>query len=178
MKSSIKKVLSQIIIVAFCLSTTVSQAKIRPHKNDRTISRERKAIAVKYFETIDKGAINEAFFNQFTTDVDFYFPKFGFAKGREGIRNFCIRVGSGLKSIHHDIKNFNIIASGNYIVVEGQESGVTKNGVKWPDNKISYGKFTCIFEFKGLLIKRFHIYVDPDFTSDDTVRIQQLASGS
>ena len=75
-------------------------------------------------------------------------------------------------------KNFNIIVSDKYIIVEGQEGGETKEGIKWPDNKKSFGKFCNVFEFEGSLIKRVHIYVDPDFTSEDAKRIEMLNQGN
>ena len=66
------------------------------------------------------------------------------------------------------------VINGPYVVVEGREKGMTKQGVAWPDNVISYGLFCNVFEFEGNLIKRVHIYVDPDFTSCDSERIKLL----
>ena len=58
------------------------------------------------------------------------------------------------------------------MIVEGTESGATQEGVSWPDHQISYGKFCNVFGFKGELIKRVHIYVDPDYASEDRERIR------
>ncbi|WP_236688233.1 antibiotic biosynthesis monooxygenase [Empedobacter falsenii] len=79
-----------------------------------------------------------------------------------------------LKGLSHDIENFNYIISGNMIVVEGTEKGITINDKPFPDNVTAFGKFCNVFEFEGNLIKRVHIYVDPDFTSEDNVRMARL----
>ncbi|WCT13273.1 nuclear transport factor 2 family protein [Mucilaginibacter jinjuensis] len=169
------------IIVLFGLIalTTVSQGaktgqEITGSNTPTQEVEKRKGIAVQYFRSIDKGAVDSTFFNQFTDDVDFYFPKFGNVKGKSGISKFFRDVGSSMRSIHHDIQNFKVIGEDNYVVVEGQESGVMKDGVVWPDNKVSHGRFCCVFEFRGDLISRFYIYVDPDFTSSDQVRIDRF----
>lgn len=135
------------------------------------INKARKEAVKTYFTKIDAGIFDTDYFNLFTEDVELFFPKFGFAKGKDGISKFGQRVGSFLDGIWHDIDNFNYIIAGDYIVVEGNEGGVTKQGKKWPDNDVSYGKFCNVFEFDGAKIKRVHIYVDPDFTSNDTERI-------
>jgi hypothetical protein len=139
---------------------------------------ERKEVVLKYFEKIDNGTFDSTYFDLFTEEVELYFPKYGYTKGKEGIKHFGETLGNGLKSLHHDIKNFNIIVSDKYIVVEGQEGGETKEGINWPDNKNSFGKFCNVFEFEGSLIKRVHIYVDPDFTSEDAKRIEMLNQGN
>ena len=136
---------------------------------------ERKNNIIKYFQKIDNGAIDESYFNLFTEDVELYFPKYGFTKGKEGIKHFGETLGKQLNSIYHDIENFNFILSDKFIVVEGREGGETINGTKWPDNKISFGKFCNVFEFENDLIKRVHIYVDPDFTSEHIDRIKELS---
>lgn len=79
-----------------------------------------------------------------------------------------------LENLEHDIGGFNYIVSGNSIVVEGTERGVTRNGVHWPDGVVSQGRFCSVFEFDGVFIRRMHIYVDPDFTSEDQDRIRIL----
>lgn len=131
----------------------------------------RKANVETYFKKIDDGNFDSEYFNLFTEDVELYYPKFGFAKGKEGIRQLGKVIGKHLNQLTHDIKNFNFIISNNFIVVEGTEKGITQDGKEWPDNQISFGKFCNVFEFRGNLIKRVHIYVDPDFTSEDTDRV-------
>jgi len=125
---------------------------------------------IAYFQKVDAGDPN--YLDLFTDDVQFFFPKFGIAHGKAALMTFGRRIGSTLKSIKHDIENFNYISSGNHVVVEGTENGVTRSGIHWPDGKISQGRFCNVFEFEGSLIRRVHIYVDPDFTNSDHDRIR------
>jgi len=131
----------------------------------------RKQVVQAYFEKAGRGEFDNAFFELFTTDVEVYYPKFGFATGREGIIQFGGVIGRQLQSISFELDQFNYIESGNHIVVEGREKGVMYNGVSWPDNEIGYGKFCSVFEFRGDQISRMHVYVDPDFASLDKDRI-------
>ncbi len=132
----------------------------------------RKSKVITYFKKVDGGQFDEEYFSLYTDDVELYYPKFGFEKGKDGIRNFGKTIGGHLQSLTHDIDGFNYIISDNTIVVEGTEKGITRSGKKWPDNRISLGKFCNVFEFEGEFIKRVHIYVDPDFTSEDADRVK------
>ncbi|GFN01174.1 hypothetical protein Sfulv_59840 [Streptomyces fulvorobeus] len=58
-----------------------------------------------------------------------------------------------------------MLTSGSHVVVEGAEKGTTTSGVDFPDGVYSFGLFCNVFEFEGELIKRLHIYVDPDFAN-------------
>lgn len=139
--------------------------------NNTDLAALRKSKVKTYFKKVDDGQFDEEYFNLYTDDVELYYPKFGFEKGKDGIRNFGKTIGAHLQNLSHDIDGFNYIISDNMIVVEGTEKGITRSGKKWPDYRISHGKFCNVFEFEGELIKRVHIYVDPDFTSEDTDRV-------
>ncbi|WP_249313986.1 hypothetical protein [Pseudoalteromonas sp. S2755] len=65
--------------------------------------------------------------------------------------------------------------SGEIAAVEGQESGVMRDDAHRPDNQISSGRFGNVFEFSDNFITRIHIYVDPDFSSQDNARISILS---
>jgi hypothetical protein len=71
----------------------------------------------------------------------------------------------GVSPVSTEIDEFNVIAVGSYVVVEGAEHGRTSSGIDFPDGTSSFGVFCNVFEFEGDLIKRVHIYVDPDFAS-------------
>ncbi|MDQ1095563.1 MULTISPECIES: nuclear transport factor 2 family protein [Chryseobacterium] len=129
-----------------------------------------------YFKKVDAGEFDAVYYQLFTEDVELYFPKFGFAYGKAGIRKFCEAMAAYVKSLTHDIENFNYVVSGNMVVVEGREAGVNADNKPFPDNVTAFGKFCNVFEFDGDLIKRVHIYVDPDFTSEDAVRIKRLGN--
>jgi enamine deaminase RidA (YjgF/YER057c/UK114 family) len=125
-----------------------------------------------YFEKV--GAGDPTLLDLFKDDLDFCFPKFGRHRGKHSLMTFGERMTADLQSIAHDIGHFNYIVGGNTVVVEGQERGVTRAGVAWPDGAVSQGRFCSVFEFDGFLISRMYIYVDPDFTSAHTERIRVL----
>ncbi|KXF56479.1 hypothetical protein AXA44_34635 [Rhodococcus sp. SC4] len=137
------------------------------------LSTQRVELTKEYFRRVDAGA--DTLLDLFTDNVQLYFPKFGDGHGKDDLREFATRLGSQLRSIEHDIEGFNILVAGDHVVVEGFEKGVTRDGESWPDGVISTGRFCNVFEFDGLLIKRVHVYVDPDFTSSHKERIAQLA---
>jgi len=147
------------------------------HQIDNSMT-DQTQMVIEYFERVDEGSFDQDYYNLFSDDVELYFPKFGYAHGKEGLQRFSDIMGKHLKSIDHDISDFNIMQSGHYVIVEGKESGITQNGVSWPDNKVSFGKFCNVFEFENGLISRVHIYVDPDYTSDDLKRINALSQRS
>ncbi|WP_232112133.1 nuclear transport factor 2 family protein [Salinivibrio proteolyticus] len=128
---------------------------------------------IQYFQKIDAG--DPSYLDLFSEDVDFYFPKFGQAKGKSALVEFGNRIGSSLSSIWHDIEGFQITTAGNKVIVEGQEGGVMSDGTPWPDNKVSTGRFCSVFEFNEELISRMYVYVDPDFPSRDLERVAVLA---
>ncbi|MDM5128775.1 nuclear transport factor 2 family protein [Aeromonas salmonicida] len=130
-------------------------------------------LVIEYFEKVDAG--NPGYLDLFSENVDFFFPKFGQAKGKDALVEFGNRIGSSLTSIWHDIDGFKITTTGNTVIVEGQEGGVMSDGTSWPDNNISMGRFCSVFEFTGKLISRMYVYVDPDFPSRDLERIAVLS---
>ena len=127
---------------------------------------------ITYFKKVDAG--DASYLDLFDESVEFFFPKFGTTQGKDSLIEFGERIGSSLGSIWHDIANFNIIVSGQTVVVEGQEGGTMKDGTVWPDKQVSQGRFCSVFEFSGKLITRMYIYVDPDFPSNDVERISVL----
>jgi len=127
---------------------------------------------ITYFKKVDSG--DASYLDLFDESVKFFFPKFGTTQDKDSLIAFGERIGSSLGSIWHDIDNFNIIVSGQTVVVEGQEGGTMKDGTVWPDKQVSQGRFCSVFEFTGKLITRMYVYVDPDFPSNDTERILVL----
>lgn len=128
-----------------------------------------KEVIKTYFRKVN--AKDSTVLNLFTDNVQMFFPKFGLAHSKVSLVRFSEIMTSYLEHIEHDIEAFNYIVFGNIVVVEGTERGVTRDGVSWPDGVVSQGRFCSVFEFDGALIRRMHIYVDPDFTSDDQDRI-------
>lgn len=126
----------------------------------------------EYFKKVDMG--DPAYLQLFSDEVDFFFPKFGRTQGKAGLIRFAQHIGATLRSIQHDIANFRYIVAGNTVVVEGCESGIMADGTRWPDGRISEGRFCSVFEFQGELIGRMYIYVDPDYPSTDVGRAMAL----
>jgi ketosteroid isomerase-like protein len=123
----------------------------------------RVATAMAYFRKVDSG--DPTILDLMTEDVQIYFPKFGVGYGKAAVAEAAQGMMSTLRSIEHDFERMTIISSGDYVVVEGFEKGVSIEGIEWPIANRSEGRYCNVFEFRGDLIKRVHIYVDPDFTS-------------
>lgn len=140
--------------------------------SDSDFNNARIQAVITYFKKVDSG--DASYLDLFDESVKFFFPKFGTTQGKDSLIAFGERIGSSLGSIWHDIDNFNIIVSGQTVVVEGQEGGTMKDGTVWPDKQVSQGRFCSVFEFTGKLITRMYVYVDPDFPSNDTERILVL----
>ncbi|HGM8383677.1 TPA: nuclear transport factor 2 family protein [Pseudomonas aeruginosa] len=122
-----------------------------------------------YFRKVD--AKDPALLDLFTEDVEFFFPKFGAARGKAALTRFAERIAKDAAKLTHDIDGLVFTVDGDRIAVEGREWGVTADGRAWPDGEISQGRFANVFEFDGPLIKRTFIYVDPDVTSEDRRRV-------
>ncbi|MFT3691216.1 nuclear transport factor 2 family protein [Paenirhodobacter sp.] len=121
-----------------------------------------------YFRRVD--AKDPTLLDLFTEDVAFFFPKFGLTRGKAAMARFAERIGQEAATLTHDIDGFVFTADANRVVVEGREWGVTATGRAWPGTS-SGGRFASVFEFDGPLICRMFIYVDPDFTGEDTRRV-------
>jgi hypothetical protein len=129
---------------------------------------KRVEIATEYFRRVDAG--DPALLDLMTDDVQLYFPKFGVGYGKQAVSELAAGLTTEIATIEHDFDRMNMIASGDYVVVEGFERGTTSEGKIWPDPQRSEGRFCNVFQFENLLIKRVHIYTDPDFTSSDRAR--------
>jgi hypothetical protein len=56
------------------------------------------------------------------------------------------------------------------MTVEGTTRGQMKNGKSWAAGTTPGGRFCNVFQFRGQLISRLHIYLDPDYVSEDAPR--------
>lgn len=135
---------------------------------DLSLQQRRIANAIEYFRRVDRA--DPTVLDLFTDDATMYFPKLGVAHGKAQIGLFAQGFGAEIVEIEHDIAHFTILPSGDFVVVEGQEKGRTLSGGAWPDGAYSQGRFCNVFAFEGELIKRVHIYADPDFNSADAPR--------
>lgn len=124
---------------------------------------QREDVTRQYFRRADAG--DPTIIDLFTDDAQMFYPKFGYAHGKKQIGAFARGLGRGVASLRHELDGFVVVSAGNYVVIEGAEHGTTTTGVDFPDAKSSFGLFCNVFEFEGLLIKRVHVYVDPDFAN-------------
>ena len=74
------------------------------------------------------------------------------------------------ETVEHDFSTYTYIPSGSHLVVEGTTRGTTKSGKAWTGGETPGGRFCNVFEFRDGLISRVHIYLDPDYVSEDTPR--------
>ena len=133
-----------------------------------TMTDPRFAAVVEYFRRVDAG--DPSVVDLMTDEVQVYFPKFGTRRGKSAVGELAQGIMRSVSSIAHDFERMTILAAGHHVIVEGFESGLAKDGTPWPDPMFSEGRFCNVFEFQGPLIKRLHIYVDPDFSSRDKGR--------
>lgn len=136
--------------------------------NEAELMAARKSIAMEYFRKVDSA--DPTIMDLMTEDIQLYFPKFGVGVGKAAVAKASAGMMSTLRSIRHDFERMNVICSGTFVVVEGFEGGVSSDGVEWPVAGRSEGRYCNVFEFREKLIKRVHVYVDPDFMSTHSER--------
>jgi hypothetical protein len=137
---------------------------------DASVDREQTMLAAvtQYFVKGDAG--DASVFELFTDDIQIYFPKFGIATGKAAFGELATGLLGSLKSIAHYISDFKYIVGSNSVVVEGTTHGADREGAEWSGGKTAGGRFCSVFEFRGSLIARMHIYLDPDYTGRDENR--------
>ncbi|MDR0228457.1 MAG: nuclear transport factor 2 family protein [Flavobacteriaceae bacterium] len=127
-------------------------------------------IVKKYYEFVNKGDFGEdTYYKLFAEDIELFYPKFGYDKEKEGIIRFTKQIKQVINALTFDLEKFNFIAKDNFVTVEGYEFGQTSNGVDFPNQVTSFGKFASVFEVENGKIKRMHCYVDPDLGGQDKV---------
>jgi hypothetical protein len=137
---------------------------------DAAIDREQTMLATvtQYFVRADAGQADVL--DLFTDDIQIYFPKFGIVTGKAAFGELATGLLGSLKSIAHYISDFKYVVGSNSVVVEGATHGTDREGAEWSGGKTSGGRFCSVFEFRGPLIARMHIYLDPDYTGRDEDR--------
>jgi hypothetical protein len=137
---------------------------------DAAVYREQAMLAAvkQYFVRADAGRADVL--DLFTDDVQIYFPKFGVATGKAAFGELATGLLGSLKAIAHYISDFNYVVGSNSVVVEGTTHGADREGAEWNGGRTAGGRFCSVFEFRGPLIARMHIYLDPDYTGRDENR--------
>src|SRR6267142_1939902 len=132
---------------------------------DRNLS-----MAKEYFIRGDAGRAD--ILELFHPEFQLYFPKFGIKRGPQAFMELLSGFAGTLKSIEHDFSKYNFIVTGAYVVVEGTTRGSMTNGKSWEAGKTPGGRFCNVFEFRDNLIVRVHVYLDPDYVSEDEPRFR------
>jgi hypothetical protein len=118
------------------------------------------AITKEYFKRVDSGAPD--LLDLFTDDTQIFFPRFGYAHGKAEIVPFLVGLTAAVTSFDHPQDRMVFTQGGNRVVVEGAERGLLASGIPFPGEARSAGLFCNVFEFRGDLISRMHVYADPD----------------
>jgi ketosteroid isomerase-like protein len=118
-------------------------------------------IAKQYFRRLDTG--DPGLFDLFSDDAEFYFPKYGRGVGKGALGEIATQLGAQFAGIEHDIDSFRFITDGDHVTVEGASRGELKTGVRWAAGETPAGRFCNVFEIRGGLITRLHVYLDPDY---------------
>jgi len=122
-----------------------------------------------YFRLADQGS--REILELFHEDAEVYYPKFGFGFGRESIVELTKGFEGALEFVRHDYDTLKIIPAGDYVVVEGTSRGKL-SGKTWTGGETSGGRFCNVFKFRGDRLASVHVYLDPDYTSEDVPRFR------
>jgi hypothetical protein len=130
--------------------------------------RRQVALTEEYFRRLDAGRPDLA--DLMTDDVQIYFPKFGIGRGKGVLAEIGMGLGGTVEAMEHDYRTYTFICSGSFVVVEGTTRGRMKNGKSWAAGVTPGGRFCNVFQFRGDLISQVHVYLDPDYVSEDAPR--------
>lgn len=125
-------------------------------------------LAQEYYRRLD--ANSGDVLDLFSDTAQLYFPKCGIVTGKAGFQEILGGLGSVLARLGHHSEAFHYIVSGNTVVVEGTTEGDLQNGTSWKGGETAGGRFCSVFETKDGLITRMHVYLDPDYGSQDKER--------
>ncbi|HEY2662045.1 MAG TPA: nuclear transport factor 2 family protein [Caulobacteraceae bacterium] len=129
--------------------------------NGLSIRSDNVEVAIQYFRLLDAG--DARLFDLFAEDAEFYFPKYGRGVGKAALGEIAAQLGEVQASVEHDVGSYLFISSGERVVVEGTTKGVLKSGQRWAAGETPAGRFCNVFEIRDGLIKRLHVYLDPDY---------------
>lgn len=140
---------------------------------------QRKAVITAYLKAFDNGGTGRdgtPVLDFFAEDADFFFPKWGLARGKNEIARMFGDLGSSTKSVEHHFSGFNWISTGtDLLAVEGTTHGEHRDG-PWRVGVPEWGagRWCGVFEVRDFLIQRAFIYLDPDYAGQDVARYPWL----
>lgn len=134
----------------------------------RTGKSNRVAIVREYIARIDRRDFPAELF---ADGFQFYVPKFGIGHGVAEFMEMAAGFNSAYRGVAHVI---DLVAECDSVVLlEGRTSGEDVDGTTWRGGETPGGRFCSVFEFDGDdLIARMHLYLDPDYTSQDRARFR------
>lgn len=109
-----------------------------------------------------------------TQDAGIWFPAYGVARGKAGTVAVGGVFGADLERLGHAIEEFRFYVSGEVFVVEGTESGITREGVSWPEPKIAMPLMQRVSSSMDSHPRVQRMCRPRDFTSSLAERIPQL----
>lgn len=122
-------------------------------------------LAREYFRRLDAGS--PELLALFAEDSEIYFPKYGIGRGRDQLLEMVMGLGGAIESVEHDTSTYRMTRAGDTVFVEGTTKGVLKSGERWAAGETPGGRFCNVFEFRGGLISRLAVYLDPDYGGRD-----------
>jgi ketosteroid isomerase-like protein len=140
---------------------------------------QRTDVITAYFKAFDNGGVGRdgtAVLDHIAEDADFYFPKWGLARGKAEISRLFADLGGRITSIQHHAWSFNWITTGTRVLaVEGTTHGEHADG-PWRVGAPEWGagRWCGVFEVDDFLIRRAFIYLDPDYAGKDVERYPWL----
>lgn len=131
-----------------------------------TVTNRHVEVIDEYFRLMDLR--DPAILDLVTDDAEIGMPKYGVGRGKEAFH----QVWGGFTDIGewygHTL--LNKVFQGDLAVVEGLVSGRHVDGRTFKGGEGPGGRFCNVFEFRGDLISRVHVYLDPDYLGDDADR--------
>jgi hypothetical protein len=140
---------------------------------------QRKAVITAYLKAFDNGGTGRdgtPMLGFFAADAEFFFPKWGLARGTAEIARLFDDLGGLLTSVRHDFCCLNwILTRTDLLAVEGTSHGEHRDG-GWRAGVPEWGagRWCGVFEVRDFLIQRAFIYLDPDYAGRDTARYPWL----
>lgn len=122
------------------------------------------ALTHDYFRLLD--AKSADLLSLFTSDFEFYYPKYGQGSGAEQLMEVVANLGARVEKVEHDISGYFFVAGGEHVVVMGTTRGVPTNGASWAAGETPCGRFCNVFAFRDGKIARLAIYLDPDYLNE------------
>jgi len=127
----------------------------------------RAGLIEEYFRRMDAGSPD--ILELVTDDAEIGYPKYGIGRGKSAFHEMWSGF-SDIVAFQHVLTNR--IYAGDFVVVEGFTNGRGADGRTWTGGSTPGGRFCNVFEFRGDLIARVHVYLDPDYFGDDKARFR------